>query len=151
MDWLAALGLRVLGPIASWIHHRRERRVTPTVQLVRDARREGRAILREIKLAQSEEQSRDLTGRIVRWYGEFELELAKAAPDVFAEFRQLGIPSGTVNPETGAVGRWESIPLAVLRKAVKSDLRALRHIEIRLTASVTRVKLLRLRRSLRRS
>ena len=148
LDWLATLAVKVIGPVASWIHHWRERRVTPTVTLVREARRDGRALLREIKLAQREESSKSLTSRIVAWYGAFELKLAEAAPDVFQEFRLPGIPSGTVDPKTGVPGRWEAIPLSVLGEYVRNDLRTLREIEVRLTGSVPRVKLLRVRRKL---
>jgi hypothetical protein len=151
IEWLAALSLRVLDSLASWLGRHREQRVTPTVQLVREARREGGSILREIRLAQGEEQSQALCRRIIEWYGPFELKLAEVAPDVFREFKQPGIPSGTVNAETGEVVRWDSIPLAVLREVVRSDLRALREIEVRLSGSVIRVRVLRLRRRIRHS
>ena len=111
--------------------------MTPVVRLVR----EGRAILREIRLARPEDQALALAGRIVKWYGEFELRRAEVAPDVFAEFRRPGIPSGYLT-EKGEVVR-TPITLETPRENVKGDLATLRKIEIRLTGSVTRVKLLR--------
>lgn len=117
--------------------------------MARDARAQGKALLREIKLADADARNLSrLSGEVVKWYGTFELSLAEQAPSVFAEFRSPGIPVGSVTAEGTTVN--EPITLKVLRRVVKDDLARLKAIETRLTGSVWRVRFLRLRRSLRK-
>src|SRR5438874_5325475 len=80
------VALRILEPLVrAW---RRTRPMSPLRALVRDATRNGKALLREIQLAESDDPralSR-LTDRVIQWWGDFEVALSEADLMVYERF-----------------------------------------------------------------
>jgi len=124
-----ALALRLLEALFRvW---RAGRPMSPLRKMVREARREGKDLLREIQLAQPDDSRalKRLTERTIKWWGDFEIALNEADPVVYERY-------------TSPLLRQPSTP-ADLAQSVASNLVTLRRIERHLAWPVPLQRFLR--------
>ncbi len=132
VPFLARLGL----VIALWLARAIRRDVDELWQLVHQARGQGLVLHTRIAGASDSDVNRSrLTRAVVTWYGGFEENLARLAPELYERYRSPGIPVGTMTFEGREVieRRDEPITLNVLQAVVRDDLRRLRQIHRYLT------------------